>query len=455
MRRSIFAVLIGFLAASAPSFAQEAKPRRVIPFEGPEVFCHVLFHEGLTPISLKELGEHQQDTLVIVFGNPVRTRELKTKTGGGLGHFVAEGGNLLVVTDHEFHSTQLSLQISGHLVVEAEESAYGHRPECPWLPSATAGDHPIFLGLRKGIATNRPSSVRSANPNVEPLLPFPTIEPRYYMVGSPKDAPAEGRMLFIAGQGMFMNGMMLQSDNDNFEFAVNAIRWLREGPKGALRSKALLMVDGKVIGDFNMSLSPKAELPRVPLPPVQAVNRLIRGMEEERLPQKILNSAVGDHFDRLIGVLMALATFGLLLYAAKKFLEGRFHPETASPRLVGAAAPAGAGLKRGRERLLTLADQADTAQESCQLARAWLRAEFGMAAADWPAGAAVELRVQGGFWGLQRQADAVILSARGEASASRRQLTGLIAALPALSEARKAGRLTLLVDGKNVRHFDE
>ena len=47
--------------------------------------------------------------------------------------------------------------------------------------------------------------------------------------GSPSQAPPGERMLIIANQGVFMNGMMVQEDNDNFQFAWNAVGRLGQG----------------------------------------------------------------------------------------------------------------------------------------------------------------------------------------------------------------------------------
>ena len=53
-------------------------------------------------------------------------------------------------------------------------------------------------------------------------------------------------VLVVAGHGMFMNGMMVQSDNDNFDFANNAVRWLRESSTGIRRGGAFFVVDSEV-----------------------------------------------------------------------------------------------------------------------------------------------------------------------------------------------------------------
>jgi hypothetical protein len=459
MGRFTIAVLIGCVALAARAHAQPPN-ERTIASDGTEVFCQILFHEGLKPIpSLDALAHDQKDTLLIVLGKPDRWNEMSPA------QFVAKGGNLLVATDYPFVSG-LNINVRGTRIEQPAPFAYGGKPQCPWVPSAWGDDHPLFAGLHKRIATNCPSSLSLGNGNrdVRPVLDFMRAENGgfsrlTYMAGSSKDAAPQGRILFIAGHGMFMNGMMLQTDNDNFEFAVNAIRWLRAGPNGATRSRGLLMVDGEIVADFNMDLATRTALPlppQMPIPPVTALNRLIRGMEEERIFHKILRGLLGESFERVIGVLIAIATFGLLIYGAKKFMEGRFHHETGVPRMVGAAPPLGPGLRRGQQRQLALFDLPDAAEECKQLVHAWMRAEFGVGAQQWTADTPVEFRLAGAWWPrwrLQRRANEVLPLARNSAMApvSRGQFSRLIESLTELTEARAAGRLILLVDGKSVR----
>ncbi len=74
MRRLMLGILLASLTAAAQAHAQPAK-ERTIPFEGAEVFCQILHHEGLKPIqSLDALAQNQKDTLLIVFGKPARAK---------------------------------------------------------------------------------------------------------------------------------------------------------------------------------------------------------------------------------------------------------------------------------------------------------------------------------------------------------------------------------------------
>jgi len=496
--RRMLAISIAIFALTGGTQAQEPKPRK-IPFEGVEVFCHILFHEDLQPVtSVEDLNKDPEDTLLIELVSPLAMRRWFERRADSADSAPREG-NVLVATDRRFQDNTMTVIVQGSRLRQPAETAYGDS-ECPWIPIASATDHPLFSSLRKGIATNRPSYVTFPRPPMPPvpLIPpggpppkfvlpkvrkrtpdgleallrfsddvkrddFQNFLPLSYMMGSPKDSPPKGRAMIIGGHGMFLNCMMLQSDNDNFEFAVNAIRWLREGPEGKTRTKAMFIVDGKIITDFNMNLSPPATAPpppQIPVPPVEALNRLIRGMEEEEMFHKILRGVIGDNLERFIGLLLALLTFGLLLYGIKKFLERRHSHETSVPIMVGTVATPARALTRGQQRYLALNQQNDASRQASQLACAWMQAEFGVTPDALPAGSAITLQTSGFFlfrWGLQSKADGVLALARAPESllVSRRQFAALVADLPGLSAAIASGRLALLVDGKNVRHERE
>src|SRR5262249_30110277 len=80
-----------------------------------------------------------------------------------------------------------------------------------------------------------------------------------------------GRILVLADHSLFINGMMLQEDNGNFQFAYNCLKWLREGPEGK-RDRVLFADEGKVVTDFTV---PLRTLPAGPISPVDMANRLI------------------------------------------------------------------------------------------------------------------------------------------------------------------------------------
>jgi hypothetical protein len=468
--RLLVAVLIAWIASALAGHAQEQEVR-TIPFEGPEIVCHILHSLEMTPIvTLEDAATDPDQTVIIVLGNPQVVNYLHTATGG-LKQFLTNGGNLLIATDRRLFDRDLSIHISGELVGTPNKLrghfAYRGELQCPSLGSGERDfrDHPLFSFLQKGIATNCPSSVDVlvGDESLQDLLvyPFARFRPAdggfrgihlRYMVGSPKDAPPHGRALYIAGDGMFMNGMMLQSDNDNFDFTVNAFRWLREGPQSTKRTKALLMVNGEIVTNFNMNLTPP---PQIPIPPLKMLNRLIRGLEHERFFHRVLSGLLGSNIGKVVAVLAGLMTFVLLLYGAKKIMAARYHVETAVPSVIGPR-PAMSATDPMEQRQQALLRQGDFWDESRHLVLEWFRQEFDVTPNRWLAGVDARFHVEDFFWSrwrLQSKADYVLRMARapGPMHVSRSQFFGLVEGLKKLSGALKDGRVALLVEGKTVR----
>ncbi|MSQ97107.1 MAG: hypothetical protein EXR98_21490 [Gemmataceae bacterium] len=491
----ILLVMLAGLFLALPVNAQDNSVKTV-PFEGPEFFSHILHHEKLKPIrSLQDAEKDPTHSIVILFGNP-RFFETDKPARQSLKRFVDNGGNLLIASDYPLFLDELDLGVAGARVSQpTPAAAYRGDDRCPLLnyedsdvPGAALGnDHPLFQLLGKKLATNCPSYVanykrffplqrllyypETAKADVvqfppatipgkakkkdlgqpPPTLRVPIPRPLPFMVGSPRDAGPDRRVLLIAGHGMFMNGMMVQKDNDNFDFALNAVRWLRESSAGKKRSKALFVVDNEIVGNFNMNLTGGSP---IPVPTVEHLNRLLRGLEEERFFQKLLSDLFGVYLGRFIAILVALATFVLLIYGAKKMLEGRVHVESAVPSMVGLLPvpnPAAPAQERSQARLR----HRDYVTECRQLALEWLRLEFDVTPERWQAGMHAEFTVQGSFWGrwtLHRQTALVLRLARGPDSmrVSRHQFFLLAEALRDLTEARHEGRLALLVGGEEV-----
>jgi hypothetical protein len=479
--RLLVAVLIAWIASAVGAHAQEQEVR-TIPFDGPEIVCHILHSLEMTPIvTLEDAATDPDQTVIIVLGIPQILHKLHSATGG-LKKFLTNGGNLLIATDRRLTDHDLSIHISGEPVRTPNKLrghfAYRGEVQCPKFKldrddpfggflqeKRDFRDHPLFSFLQKEIATNCPSNVDvfDGEESLQDLLVYPFGRFRMaggglgggqgrYMVGSPKDAPPRGRALYIAGDGMFMNGMMLQSDNDNFDFTVNAFRWLREGPQSTKRTKALLVVNGEIVTDFNMNLTPP---PQIPIPPLKMLNRLIRGLENERFFHRVLSGLLGSNIGKVVAVLAGLVTFIVLLYGAKKILAGRYHVETTVPSLIGPR-PVMSATNAMEQRQQALLRQGDFWDESRHLVLEWFRREFDVTPNRWLAGVDSRFHVEDFFWSrwrLQSQADYILRLARapGPVRVSRPQFFGLVEGLKKLTGALKDGRVALLVEGKNVR----
>ncbi|MBI1831883.1 MAG: hypothetical protein HYR84_10585 [Planctomycetes bacterium] len=387
---------------------------------------------------------------------------------GGLKRFLDDGGNLLIATDRSLHEPELGIHISGQLVrsprVDDEWRGYHGLAQCPFVDFAER-DHPLFAFLGQGLASNCPShvNVAASNESLHDLMIFP-FGPirigeefrggrRRFMVGSPKDAPPHGRALIVAGHGMFMNAMILQADNDNFQFTVNIVDWLREGEGKAKRTRALLIVDGTIIDDFDMKLDPPP--PSIPLPHPMIIAQLIRGMENERKFHFLLGKALDENLGLVVAILFGIVTFFGLMYGAKKFMEGRSHLETTVPSMIEPkplmepSAPA----EQGRQAILK---QPDLYEEARHLVLQWFKQTLSVTPQRWHDAVDARFEVHGSFWscwGLQSKADGVLdLATRKEPiHVDRHQFLVLLDTLRDLAEALADGRLVLLIDGKNVR----
>jgi hypothetical protein len=466
-QRRAIAILTTLLLASA-GFTQEEEPKKIItlPHDGPDFFCHILFAKGIAPVTrFEDVQTDPARTIVIVWGQwqsiPVAKFLLEQERP-----FRKAGGSLFVATDYRLDLADLGVGIRDNPVFAPTTECFGGHPQCPWLGYDNPGEddsdsphkHPLFNLLQNRIATNRPTSLIVQNSELKPFLPMPRkkgfMRPGmyHYLAVSPKDQPPRGRTLIMAGQGMLTNGMMLQPDTDNFEFAINAVEWLREAPNGAKRTRALFVVDGEIITNFDRNLSPP--LPPIPIPTVEMVNRLLRGLEDESFFHYMIRQIMGDSYRNAVQLMMGIGTCLLLLYGAKKFLDGRTIRETGVPLMVGI--PAGKPAEtRAAQRQKALYRQNDASREARMLARQWLITEFKIAPEQLSSASAIAIEVSGfSFtrWWLQKHANLVVqfITATESSTVSGTQLARLIRALPRLSKAHRDGRLALLLDGKKV-----
>jgi hypothetical protein len=478
LRLSALVLLAECLSAS-PLDAQQ-KEVQTVAFEGPEIFTYLLHSAKIQPItSIEELKKDPSHAAVIVMGNPSPLAKLHQEFGS-LRRMVFEGCTLCVATDDPVNLLEFGHTCSG-LRIAQETGGYRREPQCPNLSLVetplpggpkpkvrkhpSPASHPLFQSLQKPIATNRPSffSVMPLPDGLQPLQEIRNawdvdtkskLAGRYvYMAGTPSNAPGPARVLLIAGQGMFMNGMMLQHDNDNYVFTQNAVRWLCESADGKPPRRVLFFYDGRIMQTFETDLRPPP--PPIPMPTVDMVHRLLRGLEEEQFFHRVVQELLGRRLPTVIAALFGLITIGFLLYGVKKLREGRASLETAAPSMVGAPAfnPSAAGIE---ERQRALLRKGDFGAQAHQLAAEWFQSEFAVTPDRWHTGVQAEMRAEGSLlarWRLRRNANYALSLARAgnPRRLSRHQFFMFVDLLKELSLARQAGRLALLVEGKNVR----
>jgi hypothetical protein len=314
-----------------------------------------------------------------------------------------------------------------------------------------ATNRPSYLTVVRDVFANRRlrplARIRHAllDPDVRrPALTQDSGFAPIYMMSADRDSATAGKAILIAGHGMFTNGMLLQPHTDNLAFAFDGLRWLGAGAEQR-RRHALLLVDGEPVTSFDTSLTPP--LPAVPIPTVEVVNQLLRGVEKEGILFRILAEALNVQ----VAVRWALLvlTAGLLFYGAKRITEQRHPVEKGTVLLVGPYA-----VRADRSPLVHQRYRAQVASnalgdEARAMVRTWFAQVCGISPADWEHVAsdrALQPEVAGGWWQryrMRREAQWLARLAAGPITAafSWRDLVRLTKRLQDLNVAIQEGRL--------------
>lgn len=340
------------VTTSATLHGQEEKQVVAVPAHGFQVFGHLLDHYNLAPLPDVASLERADpaDTWIIAFGE-LKLNELHARLEGGLEGFLKRGGAILIASASADRGAlgPWKLEIPGWKVLEAKGAAYQGRVECPMISVDDRSSHPLLQRLRYGIATNRPSFLRSHEADLHLLAVFPNDTelpmlraggrllpaepmPLVFMCGSSSDAPPGGRMAVLSGEGVFINSMLMGMDNDNFEFALNTILWFREGPQGK-RTHVLLLDDGEAVTTFALPLNVK--MPTLPPDAVLRIfGKMLAEMDRENTFNRLLLEGVGRL--RLFRALWIGLGAVVALLLLRRFMQSRFSLETQAPLVVGA-----------------------------------------------------------------------------------------------------------------------
>jgi hypothetical protein len=460
-------LVLGLLCVAAlPLAGQEEKPALAVRVDGFQVFCNLLEHFQLEPLadaaSLSDVGP--EETWIIAVGE-LNLADLHARFAGGLTGFLNRGGALLIASDtpDEGALRPWKLEIPGWKVLQNRESAYlGRFEECPMIVFGQKSKHPMFGESRRGIATNRPSFLRPRDSQLQTLaefsrdtwtvLPFGNMfelrfdapGPLIFLSGSPHDAPPAGRMAVLSNAGVFINRMLLNQDNDNFEFAWNTIKWFREGPNGK-RRYVFFLQDGEAVTEF--------ALPRgIRLPPelmFWVINKMLADMDKENLFNNLLFNSLGDEgVWRAVWIGLGALLFLLLL---RRFVLSRFRPDTWVPLLVGRKPAPPPPLPVEWQRHLAL-EKLDNYWEPAQvLWRQFFQDHAGRMVPLWDefdATGPPPILAQGNWWHrwtLSRQVRDLWHLAHMPPGRrlSRRKFLAALAVLAELQAAVKSGRLRL------------
>jgi hypothetical protein len=289
------------LLAASPQAAAQRPTGRINPL-GTEAFRLILHGSGLKPIEeISDLEKNKpRETLIIVFGKLDPLDEIDSTIEGGLRGFLGHDGAILVASDRSAGSRLLEQEFkvvpSGTVVTNPKEAmAFGGNKNFPFVTGFPLRKHPLFKGVER-LATNAPAYLQPrGRMDLHILAQFPErcVDEHGLLQGEPifavgNDAP-EGSKLILAGHGVFVNDEMY--NKDNILFARNCIDWFTRSKDGKkTRDKVLFIHEGEISSKFDV---PLRRLPAPPLPTIQRLNNLIRGLERENFFNKLLLTAAG------------------------------------------------------------------------------------------------------------------------------------------------------------------
>jgi hypothetical protein len=417
--RHLLAAALLLLAAAPPAArAQGPAGREPAPWgHGTHALRMILHDLKFQPLrSLDEAVLEPERTILVVLGE---TWPLDQVPPAGVRGFVERGGAVLIATDRTRRPSPVEpweetfavavREAPVTVVAGFQANAYRGHPdmrECPLLRAGDNAGSPLFRDIRLGVATNRPGSLDVRRSPVGATLKVLARYPRECMSsdaprlsiqieGQPPALPpifaaggdwGAGRVLVLADHSVFINDMMLQTDNDNIPFAYNCLEWL----SADRRRRVFFCEEGEVNTKFDV---PVAE-PPLP-PPGPWLNELIQGIEQENL----FNQTILRRFPpgQIFRVLLLALTGLLLLYGLARLMKSRYRVEPAAAPLAQAVnrqLALQAVLHQRHQDML----RADNLWEA---ARTLARQCFEPGAAPNGNGAP-RVRVQGGWWERRR-----------------------------------------------------
>jgi len=321
---------------------------------GTHAFRATLHKLGLQPIAeIESILQQPDKSLLIVLGDT--DVKLDYLMNGGLRQFVKRGGACLFASDQSTHrllEQELEVIINGILVYCEGNTAdivyRGDLDECPILQvpirEEFRSDHVDLLQGLKRVATNRPSFLQRLETPMQTLSTQRVVAetPRNYRFLQPirlgngpptlhlavADQLGRGRYCVIADHSIFINAMMLQSDNDNVAFAVNVINWLTENGQ---RHQVMFIDDRQVRTEFDFNLDfldPPLPHPDVLAP---AVDKLIRGLEEDNFFNRLISRLIPQK--RLLRYLLLGLSIGSAALILYRITSNKHRRESAAARL--------------------------------------------------------------------------------------------------------------------------
>lgn len=353
LRAVLFALIALLLLTPNRTIAESLQPPSP---HGTHAFRYILNALTLKPLTQwDEIMKSPERTALVVMGRTDVLAEVRDPYFTDIVHrgyfepFVSKGGAVLIATDlatDPVVEKVLGVRVTGKQVrVTDPEQAYRASEEfleCPVIKSWTNG-HDLFKDIHS-IATNRPSIIEfsggDAESKLRPAAWFPPWTSRVKgefrilpsVFAALSDRP-EGRLLVLSDHSVFINSMMLQKDDDNFDFAYNCVRWLTENGK---RDRILFVNEGVIVENFDVRL---AEVPtKLPELTPEVIGKLLKHIQEENLHNELLTKTEAENlhnklllenvsFDAIIRTLTLIATVALLGYGLLRLMGARYRAE--------------------------------------------------------------------------------------------------------------------------------
>ena len=331
--------LLVFLGVHATVPSVLGEDQRTAFKKDTHLFRNILHEAKVRPLQkLEDLTGSEDKKLLIVLGATDRLE----KANFDLDRWVRKGGAALIATDRDTaiggFLTPLGVRIRSNRVKVAEDSpsAYRRIDSCV-VVKFTRRSRVIFPDLKQ-VATNRAGYIQEI-PGEMPMvlanfppdafveglrLPLAIVR---FAVGGPR---GDGRILILSDHSVFINLMMIQDDNDNFDFAYHCVEWLTESGK---RTEALFYDEGAIQTKFDIPI----KVPPLPTPPppeqvIAALNKGLAGIEEEDVINRALNEITGGTHVPLqaLGLILTIAVAGLAL---SRLFQARHRFEPGVPYL--------------------------------------------------------------------------------------------------------------------------
>jgi hypothetical protein len=405
----------GFLLMSqAPVLAQNAK----IPFEnGSHAFRFVLHSFELQALhDEKELETTgPENCILVVFGETQRLDNIP----GGLDEFLRKGGAVLVATDRgpqEKLQKLFQIEFRNQFISAPRDLAYrGEFEACPMVKPGPVGDIPLFRNL-SSVATNKPAYFLNESNILETLATFPGeckvdvrgVPTKLQQVLRGKSAVfaaagpfGNGRVIILSDHSVFINEMMIQTDNDNFDFAYQCVRWLMDrGENQGQRTHVLFIDEGDAVTNLEIPVT----LTDIPTPPIEVLNQMLVKLEQENFFNRlILGENAGQRMGDIIRVLTIVLTTAITGLGCYCFLQARHRPESGEPLFANKVAQQSPDVAIVTQRHLAMVQTDNFWEAAHHLAREWFESVVPgllakVAETAGPRSGVLSFTVDAGWW---------------------------------------------------------